>query len=226
MLGILCGLESEATIARRIKGVNVAVSAAKPDKARQAVSELILKGSNRLLSFGLAAGLKPKLEAGSFIIGTSVYAPGRHWECDEAWVDELTRTFPKGWRANVWASETLIVKARDKQIVHDQSECYAADMESLAVAEAATQAGIPFAVLRVIADTADMDLPPAARVPLRDDGRINLGKILLNILIHPLQLYALLKLGQNTTKAMNALESAAIKLNKTRALTRKKKINH
>jgi len=209
MLGILCGLESEAAIARRINGATVVYSAANPDKARQGAHQLVSQGATILISFGLAGGLKPGLPSGDFIIGTSIYAPGRRWECDEEWIDELTRTFPKGWRAPVWASETIILKARDKRILHDETGCYAADMESRAVAEMAEAARLPFAVFRAIADTADMDLPPAAAVPLRDDGRVNKAKVFLNILRHPLQISGLVRIGLGTAQAMKKLQAAA-----------------
>ncbi len=212
MLGILCGLESEAAIARRIKDARVAISAARPDQAKEAAFKLVQLGATRLLSFGLAGGLKPGLPAGTLIIASTICAVGETKHCDDYWNAKLRRKLPKAIVGPVWASGTIVKRSQDKKTLFEQSGCLAADMESCAVSKAALEARIPFVVVRAIADTAEMDLPPAALVPLRGDGRVEVGKVFKSILKSPAQSPSLIHLGRNTCKAMLSLKKAALYL--------------
>ena len=53
---------------------------------------------------------------------------------------------------------------------HQATGAAAADMESHVVARLAAELGLPFAVLRVIADPAEREVPPAALAGMRADG--------------------------------------------------------
>ncbi len=57
-----------------------------------------------------------------------------------------------------------------KATLRAASGALAIDMESAAVAEAAAEAGVPFLVLRVIADPADRAIPPVALHGVAPDG--------------------------------------------------------
>ncbi|MDD5587364.1 MAG: phosphorylase [Alphaproteobacteria bacterium] len=208
MLGILCGLEAEAVVARKIKGAKVICSAARPDIAQEEAQRLVNQGATQLLSFGLAGGLKSGLSSGTLIIGSSVCAVETCLECDANLIAGLKKKLPQAVAGPVWASGTILERARDKHTLFLQSGCLCADMESQAVARAAINAGIPYAVLRVIADTADMDLPPAALVPLRDDGRVNLRCVLRGLVHNPIQLPGLIRLGVHTGLALKGLKKA------------------
>ena len=72
MLGILCGLDSEAKIARAIKGATVACAAARPHKARDLARELVANGATRLMSFGIAGALGATGHLGDVVIGTRI----------------------------------------------------------------------------------------------------------------------------------------------------------
>lgn len=207
-LGILCGLEVEAALARRVKDADVVCSAARPQQARIAARALIAQGAERLLSFGLAGGLAPDLPSGTLLIGSAVAAERAQWGCDEAWGDVLRRHLPAAHYGSIWGSETIVSSVRDKRAIYEKSRCLATDMESHAVAAIAAEAGVPFAVLRVVADTAATNVPPAALVPLRPNGRVDLVRVLFSLMRQPAQLPALIDLGLNTRKAMRNLATA------------------
>ena len=211
-LGILCGLEVEAALARRVRDAHVACAAARPQQARLAARGLIAQGATRLLSFGLAGGLDTSLPAGTILIGAAVATEAALWSCDENWGADLLRRLPMAQSGALWGSETIVASARDKQALYAKTRCLAADMESQAVAEVAAASRVPFAALRVIADTATMNVPPAALVPLRSDGRVDLGHVLLNLLRQPCQLPELIRLGLNTQLAKRQLSLAATAL--------------
>src|SRR5690348_3529706 len=90
-----------------------------------------------------------------------------------------------------------------------QSAAIAIDLESHLVADAAAAAGLPFAVLRAVADPAGRALPPAALIGLDAAGRPALGRILWSLMRQPAQLPALLQVARDTRRALAALRRAA-----------------
>ena len=79
------------------------------------------------------------------------------------------------------------------------------DLESGAVARVATLHGLPFAVLRVICDPAERDLPPAALAALDASGAIGLARVAGSVTARPGQIPALLRLAADATAARRAL---------------------
>ena len=73
------------------------------------------------------------------------------------------------------------------------------------MARTATEFGIPFIVLRSIADTARRDLPPASLVPLTASGKPDLLKILSAVLRQPFQVPGMIGLARETRIALSAL---------------------
>lgn len=212
MIGILCGIDSEARLLTGVTDNLVALSAASPQRARWEARELVRRGAKRLLSFGLCGGLEPGLAAGTLIIGTAVQASDAAWTSDPAWSDQLRQQIPVAHCGPVWGSETIIPMPIAKAQLYARTRCLAADMESQCVAQVAAESEIPFAVLRSVIDTAAMAIPPAALLPLDAAGRPQIGKILLSLLAHPQQLPDLLRLGHNQGKALAALRFAVEQL--------------
>ena len=170
MLGILCGIEAEAAIARKVANADVACAGARPQKARWLARELVKRGAKRLMSFGIAGGLEPGLPIGSMIIGAQVAAFDGIWACDSPWVGELMQKFPQAHCGGVWGSETIISTAREKRTLYEKSRCLIVDMESQCAAQIAAEAKLPLAVLRVVCDSADMDVPPVVMAAIAEDG--------------------------------------------------------
>jgi acyl CoA:acetate/3-ketoacid CoA transferase alpha subunit len=65
--------------------------------------------------------------------------------------------------------------------------------------------GLPFGVLRVIADPAERNIPAAALAGMRSDGEIDFLAVLASLANRPGQLPALLRLAADTRRAMAAL---------------------
>ena len=206
MLGILCGLESEAVIARRIPNVIVACAAARPHKARELARELVAKGATRLMSFGVAGALSPTLPLGGLVIGTHVTSRIGTWACDSTWGDVLAAQNPHSQRGGIWGSETLVPTGREKRALHDQSGCIAVDMESQCAAEVAAEAKLPLAVLRTICDHADMDVPPVVMASIKEDGSIDYRRGLSHLLRAPWQILDLIHVGHGMGRATTKLQ--------------------
>jgi adenosylhomocysteine nucleosidase len=82
-------------------------------------------------------------------------------------------------------------------------------MESHIVAEVATQANLPFAVLRCVSDEAGAALPRAVGVAMKPDGGLALGAVLRSIAAEPGQLAALARTVRGFSSAYAALRSGA-----------------
>jgi adenosylhomocysteine nucleosidase len=85
------------------------------------------------------------------------------------------------------------------------TQALAVDLESEIVARMATTLGLPFIVLRAIADTARRDLPPASLVPLSVGGKPNVSRVFASVLRRPFQLAEMIGLAQETRMALSAL---------------------
>ncbi|MCL2469823.1 MAG: hypothetical protein FWF24_06310 [Alphaproteobacteria bacterium] len=209
MIGVLCGLKSEAKIADRIPGVLVACSGAQALQAQKLVKQLADQGVRRLISFGLAGGLSPELQAGDLLLGVSVMATASGcWEADERWNKPLVGQLPDAFCVSFWGSDRTAFTAEEKNLVFRRTGCMAIDMESHIVARAAARYNIPFNIVRAVSDGATFSLPPAARVPLTKEGTIDRSGIWKSIKKQPLQIKDLVTLGLSTHRAMQALKRA------------------
>jgi hopanoid-associated phosphorylase len=214
MLGILCGLHSEARIARRIDGAEVACAAAVPLKARSLARGLAERGATRLMSFGLAGALDPALPVGALIVGSRVISGEGSWACDSGWGDALLQRLPEARRGAVWGSETLVPTAAEKIALHKKSGCAIVDMESQCAAEAAAGAGLPLAVLRVVCDEAGHNVPMLVMDAINDDGSTNPLRVIAGLLKAPRQTFDLIHVGRSMARALRALDRAAGSLQK------------
>lgn len=205
MLGILCGLESEAVLARQITGASVVCAAAQPAKARRLARELVAGGATRLMSFGIAGGLEPGLPIGSMIIGTHVESLNGKWSCASEWINDLIRKLPEAHSGGVWGSEFLVPSAQDKRALYEKSRCLIVDMESQCAAEIAAEAHLPLAVVRVVCDSSDMDVPPLVMDAIAEDGSIDTRRAILSLIRHPAQISRLIHVGKGTAKALKVL---------------------
>ena len=206
ILGVVVGLATEARLLRRLGTLGpavlrVAVSGATATGAARASALLAAGGATHLLSFGLAAGLDPALEAGQLLLPAEVLAGCRRHRTDPA----LRAWLGDGLGGPLLHSDRLVAAPADKAALRTASGCIALDMESGAVARAAEAAGLPFAVLRAVCDGAARTLPPAACIALRPGGRLDGRAILASMLRRPTQLPGLLALGRDAGRAKAAL---------------------
>lgn len=156
-----------------------------------------------LLSFGVAGALHSSLAVGDAVVGVEVKGDGWSVPCDPAWVAALAPAA----RARPAVLTALSAPATTVEMKRVLARLGAAttDMESHAVALAAREAGLPFAVLRVVSDTADQAIPPVALAGMRADGRTDALAVAGALLRAPGQLPALLRTGREFGRAMRRL---------------------
>jgi len=212
---ILCttGLAAEAKIARRA-GMSAVVGGGHHRRTVEVIEEAAGQ-AECLVSFGIAGALAPHLKPGDIILSTEVVDEDRRWLSSESLrlrVPELIAQ-TGAIEGAVLGARTAIATQADKHRAWQETGALAVDLESVVVARAAAALGIPFLVLRAIADTAARKLPPAALVPLRPDGKPMLGQVLASVLRRPSQLPTLLGVAREARQALQALVGPARALN-------------
>lgn len=208
---VLCtsGLAAEARIARAA-GFQVIVGAGDPQRTTTLV-EAATQRAKCLISFGIAGGLAPHLRPGDVILSAEVIGDDRRWRPDEPFhrqVSDLARRI-RAAEGPVLGAGSILSTEGDKARAWRDTGALAVDLESAIVARAAEAAGIPFLVLRTIADPATRELPAAALIPLAQDGTPAIIRVLGEVLRRPRQIGALLGLARETRRALSALTGPA-----------------
>jgi adenosylhomocysteine nucleosidase len=154
-----------------------------------------------LISFGLAGGLAPGIAPGALLVPTAVIEGPRLYPCDDALMEFLGGSTGRP----IAAGHKIAASVHDKSTLFRRTKAVAIDLESGAVARVASARRLPFAVLRAIADPAGRNLAPAALIPLKAGGGIDLARILASVAAHPGQIPGLIGLARDAAKARAAL---------------------
>src|SRR5205814_7432868 len=143
-------------------------------EAAQAVSKVLIDeyGVNALISCGLAGGLTSQMKlAQTFVAGRVIDATsGKEWSNAAGAVALVS--FPS------------ILGPRQKRELASKFSAQAVDMEAAAVAEVASQAGVPFVALKSISDELDFPMPPLESF-VKDNGSLAVPHLLLFLMFRP-----------------------------------------
>jgi hypothetical protein len=205
----VAGLAAEARIAGRAGFATVVGAGDRP--RTEALVAAAMAGAGCLVSFGIAGALSPELRPGDLILSAEIVSAADAWHGEPAWCGRLAalgRSIGAAF-APVFGAADIVATRVEKARARARFGAAAVDLESDIVARAAAASGIPFAVLRAIADPAERDLPPAALIPLAADGRPNLAAVCASVLRRPQQMPALVGLFGETWRALRALARAA-----------------
>jgi adenosylhomocysteine nucleosidase len=213
-VGVVTGLRFEARCLRGLQ-LSIRYSGGSAERARAETAGLVANGAAALVSFGLAGGLAPDLRAGDLLLPETVCTPaGGSASTDRAWRERLdARLTAHGLRVRggpIAGSDRVIASPGEKRALLAATGAAAVDMESHAVAVVASARGLPFLVLRAIADAADRAIPQTAIETLRPDGNIRALAVLGGVIRQPGQLFALLRLARDTAAALRTLRRAAV----------------
>jgi len=221
--GVVAALNAEArtlgSLTRRSDGLwaahdgtLVAVSGMGCMAAGVAARALIDSGATGLVSWGMAGGLDPALQAGSICLpGAVVSRDGASLPTAQQWRNALmaanaTRCHVVGGR--LLTSAVAIGDVSGKAAAFRETGAVAVDMESFAVAQIAVAYDVPFVAVRAIVDTAGDGLPPAV-MAASHDGSVRISRLVLGIARSPLQMAALLRLANRYRTATRALVAVA-----------------
>ena len=219
-LGIVTGLIAEADcIARRVGEWRQAdrpflyCAGANGERAREGALRLIEDGAKALISFGMAGGLDPALEPGTLICADTVQAPDRETlYTSQDWRQGLIALIGDEVPVSVGGVITTarpVTSAAAKEALARDTGAIAVDMESHGVGAAAAEAGLPFIVVRAVADPARRALPWAALAGIGPDGGRRPLAVLLRLLARPLDIADVARLAGDSRAALASLRRVA-----------------
>jgi hopanoid-associated phosphorylase len=202
------GLVQEARIAAG-PGMVVVCSSSDPKQLRALLTVFDPTTIRGVISFGVAGGLDPSLKPGDVVLATEVMAGDGRWLAGLSLSDEVVAGVAMGRRRIVRGGlagvEEVVVASARKAALWLQTGAAAVDMESHIAAAYAEEAGLPFAALRVISDSAHRSLPALAKSAIRPDGKVDLRKILSGVVRNPRTLSALVSSGLDFNRALRSL---------------------
>ena len=213
--GVLVGMRSEAEcLAPLGDAVRVACSGARAELARARVEALAAEGVAALASFGIAGALETGLAPGDLLLPRAVIMPdGGVTAVTPDWhrrVVDLAAAAGLALRSDVTlaGSDEAVTDAAAKAALARRGGAAAVDMESHLLAAAAARHGLPFLVLRAVADPAERGIPGPALAGLGPDGETRPGAVALRLLAAPWALPALLRLAGDSAAGLAALRAA------------------
>jgi adenosylhomocysteine nucleosidase len=190
----------------------LAISGMGPQAARSAALRLIDAGATSLVSWGLAGGLDPDLDAGAVCVPREVIAAdGSRRRTARSWQESLSSAVPCGRHVGndpLLTTEHALETPADKSAARRATGACAVDMESSAVAQVAEAHGVPFIAVRVIVDTARDGVPQAVAGASRA-GKLRIGRLIVGLMRSPLQIASLLRLARRYRVALRSLRAVA-----------------
>jgi adenosylhomocysteine nucleosidase len=198
------GLAKEARIASG-SGVRAIAGGGSAPGLIAALELEITSGACAVMSFGIAGGLDQDLATGTWLVARAIVTPTERWPCDEAWARILAQRLPEARGADLAGTDVLVADPAAKCALRRVTGAAAVDTESHIAAAIAAAHGLPFAAIRVVADSARRSLPPAALVALGSDGRIRGRAVLRSLARTPAQLPSLLRTAIDARTAFRAL---------------------
>jgi adenosylhomocysteine nucleosidase len=198
-------------------------------RAARAAQRLVREGAGALLCIGVAGALDPALRCGDVVLANEVICaqplalqlPGirptalpaqARVRTTEPWRSQLAAALSRHGplvECPMLTSTELICEAHEKMRLFRQTGAVAVDMESAAVGVVANLHGLPFMVLRVIADTAQDALPAVLRVIVSADAQAPPWIAWLPLLRAPTAWPGLLRMGQRYQRARGVLRECA-----------------
>ena len=209
MIGVICGLQSEARALARLLApaeIEIAVAGASASRAYTQSKELLQRGARILFSVGLAGALDPTLTAGALVTARHVMAAGQQkYEGNPGLIALIlqSQANPQSFDASAGVDVPAASLQSKAQLAREG--CSFVDMETHGVARAAQEHNRPWAALRAIADDALMPLPEWAMGTVEPDGSLKLGAAIFALLRRPGHLPAALRLSRANEAALATL---------------------
>lgn len=189
------------------------------ENARAAARRLIRLGAGALCSLGLSGGLAPSLRPGDLVLARRCLYAGDGPKEQVVWTPaggaavasarrHLTAAGLRVHCADIVSTRRPALGVDCKTALRERFHAMAVDMESAAVASAASEAGLPCLVCRAICDPADRTVPAPFFQALSSDGTLRVPVIASAMLRHPFLLTDLVVLALQACRARKSLRTA------------------
>jgi len=197
-------------------GTLLTLSGVGPDRARRAAEALLEKGCTALLSWGCAGGLADQVRPGHLLLPEIIKsAEGSEYNVDSMWHGRLVKGLSSRFATHegtLVAAGKMLSTSSDKKGLHMKTGAIGVDMESAAIAALATETGVPFAVIRAVADDAASGIPACVGNSMDSGGQVLMSRLMACLALRPWQWPTLVRLGRQFSKAKVTLSSVARRL--------------
>jgi len=194
-------------------GALLAISGIGRDAAEAAARALIDAGVAALMTFGMAGGLDPALQAGSVVLPCElISADGTRFLASRSWRERVAAAVSplrEVSAGNLLTSTRAIDTRSGKSTAFRETGAAAVDMESAAVAAIASHHNLPFIAVRVIVDSAADALPQAVTVAADNEGHLQIWRLMGALARTPADLAPLLRLARRYRAANRSLAAVA-----------------
>ena len=219
-LGIVTGLKFEAQALTR--ALAILPEARRPlvlchgmgeERAGRAAGELADQGATVLVSAGISGGLMPDAQCGTLTLASAAVHPHQgRIDCDWSMHADLLKaaaeTHPALDTGPIAHAADVVDTPAAKMALGASTGARSVDMESWPVAQVARTRGLPFGVIRVVADPYDQPLPMELLTTLSWDGHIETGRLARTLATRPWLLPTALTLGRHSARAKAVLARA------------------
>ena len=199
-----------------------------PQNAEAAARRLLDEASvAAALALGVAAGLSPQLQTGDLIVGDRVIlhrgdgTPRQTFPCDaelQEWaLTVIRRSGDRYQHGPIVTVDQIVLPAAEKRGLAAESGALAVDMESAAIASAASAHGVPFLAIRGILDPVQEDLEIAFHQFLDGRGEPRPLPLIRYLVTHPLAVPRLVGLAFQTKTVCSRLGSLLREFSAVRA---------
>ncbi len=199
MIAVVCAVPAER---RALAGVaddrlRLHLAGIGADSAARTAAEALAEGPEALISAGFCGALAEDLRVGDLVAADVVVdeRTGDRFAADPA----LLAAAP-GRHGTMVSAERVVRAPADRA----RLDGLAVDMESAALARAASAAGVPFLALRAVTDERRHRMPDFDKI-VNAAGRLTPGAGLVHFVLHPRELPALLRLGPAARHAGQSL---------------------
>jgi nucleoside phosphorylase len=185
-----------------------------PAKAREGLTPY-LRGHPYLgiVSTGYAGGLREECRLGDILVPREVRSvpplPEVRLRPDPALREQVLQRIRQGpWRIHTGpmiTSDRVVASSTAKRALGLKYDADSVEMESAVIADLASQASIPFVVVRVVLDEVSFSLPDISQV-FRLYRKKRFGRLIPHVLLHPRELAGLLTLLRRSRKASRGLD--------------------
>ncbi len=207
MILLACGFLVEARVAA--SGDVTAVAGGGDATYLATELDRLAPQADAIVSWGLTGALRDDLNIGDWVIGTGV-SGGFELDCDADWQARVLAAFPSAHSGRFHA-DGLLADAPAKRLL-GLGGATAVDMESHIAARVAAAHGLPFAILRVVSDRVDDEMPPAVLVSMGPKGRTAYARVAASLARHPAQVPAFAAFARHSIACLGVLKAGRIRL--------------
>jgi hopanoid-associated phosphorylase len=200
------GLAFEARIAAG-PGVHVVCRTA-GNELETVAETAVRRGYRGMISFGVAGGLAAHLRAGDWVVASAIReSHGAHSNrsTDAVWSRRLLSLIGRAVHAPIVGVDLPVAEPVKKRELHRATGAAAVDMESHLMARVAAEHKLAFAAVRVVVDPAHREVPSAALLNMRPDGRADTRAVMRDVIARPSQLSPLARIAMDAFAARSQM---------------------